>query len=163
MATNLYDMNALSTTLQIGASLTDIWTQSQAAASAQSLAKWQSMQAEKYGKMQADIIRNRGKETISAATAQMAAQGVDTTSGTGALLIDDIIKRSEHDAFQAVLSGKTQALQFEAQGKMAKAQMQAGQAKSIFGLAQSGLKGIETSQRIKALTGKGGSLFGILD
>lgn len=57
----------------------------------------------------AKVIRRRGKETRAAATAALAASGVDIGDGTPLLIDSEITQRSEEDALAALLTGKRRA------------------------------------------------------
>lgn len=71
--------------------------------------KYEAMKAIEIGERMAGNIRREGSAAIGSAVRAMAGSGVSSASGTGALILQDIKRRSEADAMAAALSGKLQA------------------------------------------------------
>jgi len=77
-------------------------------------------EALKYGEAQAALIRKKGKAVGSAALVDYVASGVVSTSGSAALVIDEIAKNSESDAMAVALEGRKAAINAKLNSKLAK-------------------------------------------
>lgn len=123
--------------------------------------KYEATQAQEAGEAIATEVRRQGAFAIGSAVRNLAASGVSSTSGTGALILQDIKRRSEADAMAAVLSGKSRAraLQFMAQQRKNQAQASLGASVGSFAM-QGGFGGKAVAKdEGKKSTTKIGSYF----
>jgi hypothetical protein len=74
---------------------------------------------EEDAKLKAKGIRRLAREARGAATASYAASGVDVGSGSAALVDEQILRDSEYDAMNALLTGKRRAQYARSSGKAA--------------------------------------------
>ena len=88
------------------------------------MANYQAAQAEAdaeaskaSAKVEAERIRKAGRQQAAAATASLAASGVDTGEGTALRITSGITGDSEQDAFQTILSGNNQSTRLNAQAQ----------------------------------------------
>lgn len=83
-------------------------------------ADYNADQALKFGEEKAAKIEKMGRAERSRAMVDLVDAGVVPTSGTGQLLMDEIIKNSESDAMAAALEGRLSAINYRYQRNMAK-------------------------------------------
>lgn len=81
---------------------------------------YEADQALKYGEGQAEKIREQGRAVRSQAMVDLVDAGVVPTTGTGQLLMDEIVKNSESDAMAAALQGRQAAISLRYNQKMAR-------------------------------------------
>lgn len=107
-------------------------------------------QVERQAAMQeAQNIREDAREVQGAARTQYAASGVKVDTGTAALVNEEIVRRSELDAFTAILEGnrrgrnlETEAAGVRSQGKQAQ---RAGYAQAAGTLLQGSFNSMKAS------------------
>lgn len=113
-------MMAVSTAMNMGASLLGGYEQYQALGRKQKDEEFAAFQAEKRGKQTQEALLERGRYVEGTARAQIAAEGFDFNTGTGAVLLNEIVSNSQNDAMAALLEGQTTAIQHRLNAQMAK-------------------------------------------
>jgi hypothetical protein len=99
-------------------------------------------EAEKQGQQQAALIRRAGHGVLGSQRAGYAASGVMIGEGSAGEVERETITDTEHDAFQAILSGQRQALAMRTQAKLQKIQAKAALTSTLIDpLASSGSAG----------------------
>lgn len=91
--------------------------------------KYEAMKAIEIGERMAGNIRREGSAAIGSAVRAMAGSGVSSAAGTGALILQDIKRRSEADAMAAVLTGynQAQAIKYRSKQQQNQAAVSAGE------------------------------------
>lgn len=116
--------------------------------------KYEAAQAQKVGEEMAADVRREGGFALGAAARALAQAGVSSTAGTGALILQDIKRRSESDAMAAVLSGKSRARALQFMSAQEKNNARAGLGASIGSFAmQGGFNG--AASKVKGYFGNG--------
>jgi hypothetical protein len=94
--------------------------------------------AEKQGQNQAALIRRAGKRVLGQQRAGYAASGVQVGEGSAGEVERETVVDTEHDAFQAILSGQRQALALRTQAKLQKIQGKAALTSTLIDPLMSG-------------------------
>lgn len=128
-------LSLAASSMQMGGAMIDAYAQYQSAKQFAQMADWNASQAEQAGREQARLIRDQAKSTMGSARSALAFSGVSLERGTGLEIQEEITRNSEVSAFNAVLSGKLQAINKRYEGKIARIQSKAGTVRSLLGLA----------------------------
>lgn len=148
-------LSLAATSLQMGGSMLDAYSQYQSAKQMAQMADWNASQSEEAGRKQASVIRDQARQTMGAARAQLAISGVSLERGTGLEIQEEITRTSEVSAMNAVLSGQLQGIQQRYEGKLARIQSKAGVVRSLLGMAGQAAAGASQYQQARGVTVKG--------
>jgi hypothetical protein len=76
--------------------------------------------ARELGEVQAEKMRKAGMSQQSEAKAALAASGVEVTAGTPLKIYQEIDRRAEEDAHQAILAGARQGNRYDSEARLSR-------------------------------------------
>lgn len=75
--------------------------------------EFSAFQAQKQGEANRDILLESGRKIESTAKSQLAAEGFDFNTGTGAVILNEIVQNSQASAMSAMLEGRVASIQHQ--------------------------------------------------
>lgn len=133
-------------------------------------AEYDASQAEQQGVTQAGLIRRVGRRVVGSQRAGYAGAGVQIGEGSAEQLERETLTDTEHDAFQAILTGQRQAIAIRTQSQLARIHARAALTSTLIdplvagGMNSGGMSGWKTynpSYQGTAKLNSGNSYLGI--
>jgi len=113
-------MMAASTGLNVAGSILSGYEQYASFDRQKTQEEFAAFQAQKQGELNRDVLLERGRKVEGTARTQLATEGFDFNSGTGAVILNEIVQNSQTAAMSAMLEGRVAAIQHQYNADIAK-------------------------------------------